>query len=423
MAVARILAKLGLNIAEWQTNLTKAQQQANTFASANMMQVKNAIAGAFTVGAIVAFAKHAGDAAEQTINVSKALGISTTSFQALSAAAKLSGQSQEEVISMLQKLRKFAGAAAEGNKEAISTLTRLGLSMEGIGKQDAGAMLEKIAKASQQAATDSQVFNDVIQVLGRDSLPKMQAVLDEIAAGSLTELAEKYKLVINSQSELQELANAKQQTELAQQLLGTTGARWLGNAIGGFRNIATTFGTIMSGVGDPTAIWRAKQQALFGIDPLEDITVPKEEKERRRLLGSTKGGRGGGGSRNRDLLSEEILKQVEKANAERTQQDSSSSYQMGQSAADIARQEEMEKHRKSAAGYLKMMQGGDDGPSGLRGAINERVRIGGSGGGGDFQNSTSRQVLTLVGSIQKLLKQMVDNSVAGTVNAAGLKDT
>lgn len=238
MAIAKILAKLGLNITEWQTNLTKAQQQANTFASANLMQIKNAVAGAFTVGAIIAFTKHAADAAEQTINVSRALGISTNAFQALSAAAKLSGGTQEDVISMLQKLRKAMGGAAEGSKEMRANFTNLGISLEGIGTADPAAVLEKIAKASQGAATDSQKFNDIIQILGRDSLPKMQEVLNELAEGGLTELEKKYRAVINSAEDLANLQNAKQQMEYAGQVAGKEGGGFLSRIIEGFRTMS-----------------------------------------------------------------------------------------------------------------------------------------------------------------------------------------
>lgn len=240
MAVAKILARLGLDISEWQTNLKRAGQQADTFATSNLNQVKTAIAGAFTVGAIIHFADKVTRAADDTLDLAKATGATTDTLQALTAAAKATGATQEQVAQAMHKLRDAQGEVARNNTKIVDSFGQLGISAKEVQSLSIDTLFERVSVALNDGKGDASEYSAAIDILGKSALPGLNDILSQVADQGLAKFNKGMKEATGylSKEELSNLAIAREQMNIGGQKAGNAGASFLGNFIGGFRVIA-----------------------------------------------------------------------------------------------------------------------------------------------------------------------------------------
>lgn len=188
-----VLLQLKADIAEYQTNLTKAQRHADDKLDA--IEKRGAKMGEglrkgfdLAKGAAIAFAgalvmDKLGQAISQGLEyasslgeVSQQLGVTTKDLQFYRFAATQVGLSQEEMDQGLQKLTKSLGEAAQGNKKALDTFAALGVSVRDTNGnvRTAGEILPDLADGFARLGSDAErsaVATDLFSRAGYKMLP------------------------------------------------------------------------------------------------------------------------------------------------------------------------------------------------------------------------------------------------------------
>jgi hypothetical protein len=144
------------------------------------------LGAAVTVGAFVAIAKGAAEAADQVGRMSIAVGASVKNLSALSVAAKLADVPIEQLQSGLLKLNRSVAEFEAGEKPATDAFRRLGVSIDELKGKDAAERLEVVARAFADLKDSPQKSAIGFQLLGRQVgtlLPLLQNLSDEGLAG------------------------------------------------------------------------------------------------------------------------------------------------------------------------------------------------------------------------------------------------
>src|SRR6185369_4541528 len=92
-------------------------------------RIQGAIAGAFTITALVGFGKALIDDADALVKMSDRTGASIEGLQRLQVAGDDAGNTIEQMTGAINKLQN---AVASGNEPAVKALQQLGLSVEHI---------------------------------------------------------------------------------------------------------------------------------------------------------------------------------------------------------------------------------------------------------------------------------------------------
>jgi hypothetical protein len=125
---------------------------------AKMSGIGGAITGAFSVTAILAFAKSVLDYSGQIKDASEATGLSTERFQALSIAAKQNGVGMDQLTGSLARLQNIQGSIGQ-DKGLQETFGKLGLSVSDVQTQNPEQLLEGIAKGLKSTGDASTAFD------------------------------------------------------------------------------------------------------------------------------------------------------------------------------------------------------------------------------------------------------------------------
>lgn len=193
MSTAEVRAKLSMEGSEFRSGLEDASGAVDKFAGQQISKVKGALAGAFSVGAIIAFGKSVVDLASQVDESSKIIGISTDSFQALSAAAQQNDSSMEDVRAALIRLRDQQGEVIKGNAGVTEAFGRLGISATDVARLNVDQLFALIGQKSNEATDSTTAFNAVVDILGRDTGAQLQETLKSIGEDGLQTVIDKGK--------------------------------------------------------------------------------------------------------------------------------------------------------------------------------------------------------------------------------------
>lgn len=152
--IGNIFVKLGLDNSAYKKGLNESQQKTSAFAN-SLEKVKGMMAAAFSVSAIIGFAKKSIQAfAEQEMAVAKleaalkatngAAGITSTEIQNLaSSLQKVTLYGDEATIAAAQMLTKFKSIKGEIFKEAIKSAQDLATAMD----MDLNSAIQQIGRA------------------------------------------------------------------------------------------------------------------------------------------------------------------------------------------------------------------------------------------------------------------------------------
>ncbi|MDD5351530.1 MAG: hypothetical protein PHQ12_15060 [Chthoniobacteraceae bacterium] len=131
--------------------------------------LKNAIAGAFTVGAIASLSRQTIDFASHLNDVSTALQVNVEWFQKRANAARLAGGSEDDLFKFIDSMTKNRSAAVQDPKgEEAKSFGRLGFSGGEISGLSTMAFFDKIVKAFGSGAT-AQTSVDAEKVGGKSA--------------------------------------------------------------------------------------------------------------------------------------------------------------------------------------------------------------------------------------------------------------
>lgn len=121
MALFSLMAKLGLDIADFQSGIKRSQSLASGLAkdasSAAAGMAKGWLAAAFGAGAIAANLKNAADRAGELADASARLGVLPKTLQQFNAAALLAGANLEAVTAFFEKLAVAREEALSGSQQ------------------------------------------------------------------------------------------------------------------------------------------------------------------------------------------------------------------------------------------------------------------------------------------------------------------
>lgn len=161
------IASLVVDIAANQASLIKSVDQVNAkldSVSGFASKVGTALAGAFTVTAVVALGKQVIDFAGQLTDLSAKTGISTTGLQKLGAVFEQSGISLDTVSSATVKLAK---SLIDGDKSTVGALEKLGLSVGDLKKMAPEQQFMKVADAIGNIQNPTEKAWAAMQIFGK----------------------------------------------------------------------------------------------------------------------------------------------------------------------------------------------------------------------------------------------------------------
>lgn len=143
------LDKLSRSARRMQGTLTKAFSPAITSAAKLMGNGLKAVGVAAVAagGALAYFTKNQIDAIGDTADMADRLGVTYNRLKAIQFAAKLAGIDSEKLNSAFEKMQDTLGSAASGNKSAIDSLGRIGITMEQLDKLSPEKRFEAIGQA------------------------------------------------------------------------------------------------------------------------------------------------------------------------------------------------------------------------------------------------------------------------------------
>lgn len=177
------------------------------------------------VGTFAAFAKNALSAADDLIDLSEAVGVSTDSIQELRYAASESGLEVTQLDAAITRFSSKLGDAIQGGGAFADTLENLGISLlntEG-NVRSVDSILNDLAEAIKNATSEQERLAIATDAFGKDAAPGMVRILMEGTAGlqEFREAAREAGLVIENNL----LQNAKSINEEFDRMTYLAGTR------------------------------------------------------------------------------------------------------------------------------------------------------------------------------------------------------
>lgn len=156
--------------------------------------------GFLSAGALIAFAKHAFDAADATATAAERAGIAVESFSRLQFAA---GQADVEMGALTTGLQKFQIAisnASAGSKTAQGTLAEFGLQAEKLSKLSIENQLAEVADAFSKISDPADRTRLAVELFGKSAGPELIPLLAQGREGiaTLTKAADDLGITMSS---------------------------------------------------------------------------------------------------------------------------------------------------------------------------------------------------------------------------------
>lgn len=178
------MAKIGvtatLDSKPFQASLAGMQAQVGKFAR-GITQIRNLIAGAFSVYQIARFGRSLMDRASDLSDFAEQTGLSTDALQALEAQGKQSGVALDTLRSGLLRLRNAQGEAGGKTDKFDEAMKALNMNAKEFAKMDTESALDAVATGFAKSGDRAAAFSALVDVFGRDAGPRMQQMLVEIS--------------------------------------------------------------------------------------------------------------------------------------------------------------------------------------------------------------------------------------------------
>lgn len=135
MSLLSILIKIGADASGFVVGAKQVESSVNKLSNSINGRLKNQIAGAFGVTALVYFEKRVIDFARNIETLSDQVGVSTDALQEWSYAAKQNGSDINQVVGFFEKLGVARQKAIGNNQESIASFKKLGITMDDLKKK------------------------------------------------------------------------------------------------------------------------------------------------------------------------------------------------------------------------------------------------------------------------------------------------
>ena len=197
LSVAELKAIASLDSKPFKAGMGKVTSSAKTGSrqlgatmGAGLKKMAGMIGAAFAVRAVIRFGAAQMQAADRTMDLVNALGLSAEQFQALEQSAEQYGGTTENVQKAMMQLRRVQGDVIGGNIEYAESFRVLGVSQKDLENSTLPQLLEKVAKGYKAAGGSATAYNAASELLGRGG-KELTGVLMDVANNGLQGIIDK----------------------------------------------------------------------------------------------------------------------------------------------------------------------------------------------------------------------------------------
>jgi hypothetical protein len=200
-AFAELKAFLGLDSSKFQAGIKTAEGHATKF-SKSLSGIGGMLAGAFSVGAIIAFGRSLMETADSMKNMAEATNATMGAMTAMKVIGAENNLNWDEMAKILGKVRDAQGAVVNLSKTESEALARLNINAEEFVGAGVDEALELMAKAYVNANGSAEALNAVNDIFGKKIGPKAVEMMKALAGEGLGALAERTKEATEGFNEL-----------------------------------------------------------------------------------------------------------------------------------------------------------------------------------------------------------------------------
>lgn len=142
------------------------------------------------VSSFVGLTKSAIDYSSKIADAATATNTSVEALQALNWAATLAGASQEQMATALVRVQKAAYDAQKGPGAAAEAFRLLKINVDEFSQLTPERKLEAVAVAMSKSANQGKAYGAALELLGAKTAPKLQEVLQRLAADGFDGVSE-----------------------------------------------------------------------------------------------------------------------------------------------------------------------------------------------------------------------------------------
>lgn len=183
MGLFSILGRLALDTSAFEAGIKRADSATTGFANKLSGDIKSKLAGAFSVGAVAAWAKSTADWAGNVVDLADAYDLTTEQIQKMQEAASRGGADVNALIQSTVKIGEARARALKGDPEALSAFSRLGVTLADLNdrNQTNYDLQVKVGTASDQSARSFDDQQAMVELLGSKSV-RLTGALRELAS-------------------------------------------------------------------------------------------------------------------------------------------------------------------------------------------------------------------------------------------------
>jgi len=258
---------------------------------AGLKKMAGMIGAAFAVRAVIRFGAAQMQAADRTMDLVNALGLSAEQFQALEQSAEQYGGTIENVQKAMMQLRRVQGDVIGGNIEYAESFRVLGVSQKQLEQSTLPQLLELVAKGYKAAGGSATAYNAASELMGRGG-KELTGVLMDVADNGLQGIIDKgieAGTVLRNEV-VSSLADANNEMERTTRQLRNMVTIGLADAVLWWRKLAAAMGAYTAGAGlswdeskalaaDITAYKPKDQPPLGSARKNEDAQIQKSVRE------------------------------------------------------------------------------------------------------------------------------------------------
>jgi len=205
----KLIGEIALDGSGWKKGMDDVKNETSAFSSA-IGALKGKIAAAFTVGAVVAFAKKVNDYAMEINHLAEQYHLTAEEAQRLMKAAGRIGVEAETAANAVFRLADARRKAAEGDLDKRAMFAKYGISMRELqnSELDAFRFAQQFAKGLEEVGVNAQTDADMLELVGIRGV-RILGIMEQIALQGKIKIIDQEDLDIIRQFniELKELMN------------------------------------------------------------------------------------------------------------------------------------------------------------------------------------------------------------------------
>ncbi len=225
-------------------NMESATSQAASKITSTFKGIGGALGAGLLGGGIASFASSINNMVGGLVDTSDALGITVEQVQKLTNYFETAGTSSEQLRSGLTKASQSMSAIADGSKEAITALGKLGLTADDVAGSDLEEFILKLSDAFKNSTDRASAMAGVIGLLGKGGKSMaagLSAGREEIGrvGDAVTKVSNENARAIDRLSDKISMANKAIMADIANTAAEIQRSGWWEVIKGGAKNLAS----------------------------------------------------------------------------------------------------------------------------------------------------------------------------------------